>query len=83
MRRFRLALPIIGLACGGGGAMTVERVLRRLPGVYWVYVNPATEMAYVEYAPDQVNLVEIGRGIESAGFHAVLPANASRELELQ
>jgi hypothetical protein len=44
-------MPIYGLACGGGGALTIERVLQRVAGVRLAYVNPATEMAYVEYDP--------------------------------
>ena len=79
VRRSRVALPIIGLACGGGGSVSIEKVLRRLAGVYWVYVNPATEMAYVEYASEQVSLGEIARAVESAGFRAVLPAIAPGE----
>ncbi|NUQ10743.1 MAG: hypothetical protein HUU26_00225 [Gemmatimonadaceae bacterium] len=30
-------------------SQTVERALRETPGVLRAYVNPATEMAYVEY----------------------------------
>jgi copper chaperone CopZ len=45
----RVTLPIYGLACGGGGALSVERALQKTPGVTRVYVNPAMEMAYVEY----------------------------------
>ena len=81
MPRSRIALPIIGLSCGGGGSASLEKVLRGLPGVHWVYVNPATEMAYVEYAAELVDLGEIGRAVESVGFRAVLPAIPSRGSE--
>ncbi len=80
MTRARISLPILGLSCAGGGALTLERVLRRLPGVTWVYVNPATEMAYVEYSPDQIMLDDVARAVESAGFRTVLPGARSREL---
>ena len=47
----RITLAIYGLACGGGGALTVERSLARTAGVLRAYVNPLTEIAYVEYDP--------------------------------
>lgn len=78
MQRSRIALPLIGLACGGGGSLNIEKILRRLPGVYWVYVNPATEMAYVEYWGEEINLEEICEAIESAGFHTVLSKEQRR-----
>ena len=51
----RLTFEIDGLTCGGGGALTAERVIARLPGVIWVHVNPLTEMAYVEIDPASVS----------------------------
>lgn len=47
----RVTIPIFNLGCAGGGALTVEQALRRVPGVAHAYVNPATEMAYVDYDP--------------------------------
>jgi Cu+-exporting ATPase len=64
----RLTLPIDGLACGGGGALAVERGIARLPGVSRVYVNAATEMAYIELDPDRCTPADIGRAVERAGF---------------
>ena len=45
----RVTVPIFGLGCGGAGFETVERALAATPGVLRAYVNPATEMAYVEF----------------------------------
>ncbi|HET7271996.1 MAG TPA: heavy metal-associated domain-containing protein [Rubrobacter sp.] len=70
----RATVPIFGLACGGGGALTAERSLAKVPGVKRAYVNPLTEMAYVEYDPaitDQVGLIA---AIESAGLRAGEPS---------
>jgi copper chaperone CopZ len=51
-RRYqRLTFEIDGLTCGGGGALGVERAIAGLPGVVRAYVNPLTEMAYVEIDP--------------------------------
>lgn len=74
----RISLPIFGLTCGGGGATTVERVLLRAPGVSFAYVNPATEMAYVEYDPEQTEPRKLQRAIESAGYRTLLPARFAK-----
>ncbi len=64
----RLILPIAGLGCGGGGALTVERQIGRLDGVRRVYVNPATEMAYVEIDTTRVARSDVVEAIQRAGF---------------
>jgi copper chaperone CopZ len=69
----RTTLPIYGLGCGGGGALTIERALARTAGVRRVYVNPATEMAYLEYNPTQINPSKIVAVIEDLGFEAGRP----------
>jgi P-type Cu+ transporter len=69
----RATLEIIGLGCGGGGALSVERALARLPGVVRAYVNPATETAYVEYDPSTAGAPELVAAVERAGFRALQP----------
>lgn len=64
----RTTVPIEDLGCGGGGTLTIERALGKLPGVRRVAVNPLTEMAYVEYDPERVTREEFRRAIERAGF---------------
>ena len=63
-----ITLPIYNLSCGGGGSLTIERVLVRTPGVVEVYVNPATEMAYIRYDPQQSNPEQLTAVIKHAGF---------------
>jgi Cu+-exporting ATPase len=79
MSNRKVALPIIDLSCGSGGAMLIERLLTNLPGVVDVYVNPATETAYVEYEPAEVSEEQFGQAIRSAGYKSVLPARVLRE----
>lgn len=74
MRTARLTIAIYGLACGGGGALTVERVLVRSRGVLRAYVNPATEMAYVEYDQVQTDPRQLVAAVESVGFRAGEPS---------
>lgn len=70
MKTERTTLPIYGLGCGGGGTLTIERALEKLPGVLRVYVNPLTEMAYLEYDPARATGEEFRRAIERVGFRA-------------
>lgn len=52
----------------GGDAQTVERELARQPGVVRVYVNPLTEMAYVEYDASRCSLADLTATIRRAGY---------------
>lgn len=70
MSTLRVTLPVYGLACGGGGALAVERALAKTPGVARAYVNPLTEVAYVEYDPDLVGPDQLATAVERAGFRA-------------
>lgn len=49
MARARTTLPLESPDCAGHRVHDIELALRRVPGVTRAHVNPATEMAYVEY----------------------------------
>ena len=68
--RMRLTVPVFGLGCGGGGALALERTLGRVPGVVYVYVNPATEMVYAEYDSALTGPDQVVAAIGVAGFRA-------------
>jgi copper chaperone CopZ len=70
MDKERVTLAVQGLGCGGGGALTAERALAHLKGVSSVYVNPATEMAYVEYDPSVVSPDDLVRAVGEVGLRA-------------
>lgn len=74
MKIARVTLAINGLALGGGGALTVERALTKVPGVVRVYVNPVTEMAYVEFDPAECSPSAFVAAVERAGFRAGEPS---------
>jgi cation transport ATPase len=74
----RTTLPVYNLSCGGGGAHTIDRALRRIAGVKHVYVNPATEMAYVAYDATLVDVPSLVAAIEQAGFGAPRVHSAPR-----
>jgi copper chaperone CopZ len=68
--RARLTLAIYDLGCGGGGVLPIARALMHVPGVIHVHVNPATEMAYIEYHPSVTHPDQLLAAITAAGFHA-------------
>ena len=74
MKKQRITLPIDGLGCGGGGVLIVERALARASGVVYVYINPATEMAYIEYDPALSDPDRLVKVVEYAGFRAGVPS---------
>ena len=71
-----LRIPVYGLGCGGAGATTIERELAGTNGVLRVYVNPATETAYVDYDPAETDAWVLARAIERAGYQADRPIEA-------
>ena len=71
-----LRIPVDGLGCGGAGATTIERALAASDGVVRVYVNPATETAYVYYDPSKTDPQVLAQAIEDAGYHAGRPLEA-------
>ena len=69
----RMTLAINGLGCGGGGALTVERSLARTAGVLRAYVNPLTEMAYLEYDPAVTDRDALVEAVRRVGFRTDEP----------
>lgn len=68
-----IRMPIYGLGCGGGGASSIERELARTPGVVRVYVNPASEAAYIDFEPALTNAVRLAALVEQLGYRAGQP----------
>lgn len=71
-----LRIPVYDLGCGGAGASTVERELAATDGVVRVYVNPATETAYVDYDPAEVDPWTLARVVERTGYRPGRPVGA-------
>lgn len=69
----QLRIPVYGLGCGGAGATTIERELAATDGVLRAYVNPATETAYVDYDPAEIDGWSLARVIERAGYRPGRP----------
>ncbi len=69
----RITLPIYGLTCQGSGSIVIEQALLQVTGVRNAYVNPVTEMAYVEFDPSRCNPEQLAAVIEQSGFNAGAP----------
>lgn len=68
-----MQLPIDGLDCPGSGAIAIEKALASRPGVLRAYVNPATEMAYIDFDPGITDEAAIVRVVEVSGYRAGWP----------
>lgn len=75
-QRRRVRIAIAGLGCGGAGASTIKRELAATDGVLGVYVNPATETAYVDYDAAETDPWAFARAIERAGYETGRPFEA-------
>jgi Cu+-exporting ATPase len=72
----RIELEIGGMTCTSCAAR-VEKKLNKLDGVFLANVNYATELASVAYDPGHVQLPDLVRTVEGAGYTAALPSEAA------
>ena len=73
MSAHHVSIPVYGVACAGH---SVERGVARLAGVIAVYVNPATELAEIEFDDERITVEELCKGIRRCGFRAGTPSVA-------
>jgi cytochrome c oxidase subunit II len=64
----RLTVAIEGLSAAPDAPARITRVLEGTPGVVRAYVNPDTEMAYVEYRQGEITPGKLFAAIEAQGF---------------
>lgn len=72
MTRERHDLPVTGMTCAGCVA-TVEKAIKRTPGVERALVNLATEKATIVLDPDVTTLQQIAVAVHRAGYGLILP----------
>jgi P-type Cu+ transporter len=63
----KLQIPIVGMDCAAC-VVTIEKEVRKLPGIKRANVNYSTEKLYVEYRPGQVTMEHITKAVKSAGY---------------
>src|SRR5512136_400256 len=66
----RIEIPITGMTCANCSA-TIERNLKKMPGVVNANVNLATERATVEFIPTLTGYGDFKRRIEEIGYGVV------------
>ena len=74
----RVTYAIYGLGCWGGGAATVEHALTRTSGVNRAYINPLTEMAYVDYDSDVCGAQALMSAVKGACYRTGEPGHHIR-----
>ncbi len=64
----QLEISIIGLNCSSSDSLIVEKIIRKQAGVLKVYVNPVTEICYIEYDPVVTSEKQLQAIVKGAGF---------------
>ena len=72
-----MEVAVRGMHCASC-VSTIEAALRETPGVLAATVNPATELARVEYVPEVVAALGINAAIEAAGYQVGETPSASQ-----
>jgi len=62
-----IIIPVTGMTCANC-AMSIERALRKVPGVREVHVNFGTEQASVSFDPEQVQTRAVIQKVRDAGY---------------
>ena len=73
MRTQHTTVPLQSMGCASGGRAAIEQALLDIPGVLRAYVNPVTEMAYVEFDPALSDAQVIGAAIRQTGYAEMRP----------
>ena len=60
-------VPLLGMTCANC-ANTIERTLKKLPGVSNVAVNYANERAAVDYVPGAISIADMVSAVRKAGY---------------
>jgi Cu+-exporting ATPase len=60
-------IPLLGMTCANC-ANTIERTLKKQPGMAAVNVNFASERASVDYVPGAISIADMVRAIRKAGY---------------
>ncbi len=77
-----LTLPITGMTCANCSA-TIERNVRKMPGVVSASVNLATERATVEFMPTVVGYDDFKRKIEDLGYGVIDNRNQAAPVDVE
>ena len=74
-----ITIPITGMTCANCVA-TVERSIKKVPGVQQATVNLSSERATVEFDPSVANLMAMTDRVKKAGYGV---AEAEADLQIQ
>jgi len=72
----KATINITGMHCSSC-VVTIENVLKKLPGVSNAKVNFTSEKAYVDYDPAKVTLKDLHETIKKAGYKTIEPKEVS------
>lgn len=74
--RQQITLSISGMTCTNC-AQTIEKVIRKIPGVYTITVNFSLKQAHIDYDSEQVTVSSLIKAIQQSGYEAELQSSSS------
>jgi Cu+-exporting ATPase len=72
----KAVINIIGMHCASCVA-AIENTLKKSDGVYGAKVNLASEQAFIRYNPDKLNILDLHRIVEKAGYRTIKTEEAA------
>lgn len=80
MANDKTIINIIGMHCSTC-ALTIEKTLKKIPGVTSARVNFGNEKAFVEYDPARTNPEKLHQAIAEVGYKAIMPDEDAFDIE--
>lgn len=74
--RQQITLSISGMTCTNC-AQTIEKVIRKIPGIYTITVNFSLKQARIDYDSEQITISSLIKTIQQAGYEAELQSSSS------
>lgn len=81
MKSTTVTLPIQGMHCASC-ARTIERTLKKQPGINSAVVNYATDTAKIDYNPKQANLNRVNQSLHRYGYSLKLATSSHHHHEV-
>jgi hypothetical protein len=69
----RATIQIRDPVCAGAGTSAIQSALMRIPGVLDAYVNPLTDIAYIDYDPTRCTPAELTKALAAEGLRSGVP----------
>ncbi|WP_245964510.1 heavy metal translocating P-type ATPase [Rufibacter immobilis] len=78
----QVSMPVTGMTCAAC-AVSVESMVASTPGVTQANVNFATQTLQVTYHPEQVQVTDMQKALQSVGYDLIIDTENAQEIQEQ